>query len=112
MQRSGGSPSWDIRVQDGVPGTSPYTFIDGTDFNSSAGTARAVDIPTGISATGAATGTRASAPFAILDTIYTAMQTDPGRTANANFPTLDRRLGRAELTALSFPAAAASTSPC
>jgi hypothetical protein len=88
LQRGGALPNWDIRVQDGTAGNSPYTFIDGTDFNSSAGAARAIDIPTGVDATGDATGTRASAPFAILDTLYTAVQTILGVAPSANFPAL------------------------
>jgi hypothetical protein len=82
-----GSPSWDIRVQDGLTGNSPYSFTDGP-FNSASGVTRNIDIPTGISSTGTATGPRASGPFAALDTVYTAMQTILSAAPATNFPTL------------------------
>jgi hypothetical protein len=81
-------PRWDVRVQDGTSGTNPYTFTDPASFNSSAGTAHNVAIPTGISAAGVATGTRASAPFAILDTVYQGIQTIVGVAPTSNFPAL------------------------
>src|SRR5882672_1765699 len=62
-------PRWDVRAQDGVAGGTPYTYSDSVTFNSSAGTAHNVAIPTGVNASGVATGTRASAPFAALDTV-------------------------------------------
>jgi hypothetical protein len=79
-------PRWNMRVQDGVAGT-PYSF-DSPTINSGAGATRNVDIPTGINASGQATGTRASAPFAILDTINAAMQTILGAAPTTNFPAL------------------------
>jgi hypothetical protein len=42
----------------------------------------------GINAAGAATGTRASAPFAILDTVYQGIQTVIGVASTTNFPAL------------------------
>jgi hypothetical protein len=66
-------PHWDVRVQNGLSTASPYTFISAS-FGSSTG-GLDVDIPSGLSASGAVTDVRASAPFAILDTIYTAIQT-------------------------------------
>ena len=81
-------PRWDVRVQDGTTGNNPYTFTDPCSFNSSAGTAHNVAIPTGINAAGAATGTRASAPFAILDTVYQGIQTVIGVAPTTNFPAL------------------------
>jgi hypothetical protein len=86
MQRTG-SPQWDVRVQDGVAGT-PYSYTQPGSFNSSAGTAHNVAIPTGISATGVATGTRASGPFAVLDTIYQGIQTIRGAVPTTSFPPL------------------------
>ena len=87
MQRTG-SPQWDVRVQDGVAGNSPYTFTEPGSFNSSAGTAHNVAIPTGISAAGVATGARASGPFAVLDTIYQGIQTILGAVPTTSFPAL------------------------
>jgi hypothetical protein len=80
-------PRWDVRVQNGTVANTPaYTFSDGP-FNSSVGT-RDVDIPTGISANGTASGTRGSGPFAALDTIYRAMQTVLGADPTIDFPAL------------------------
>jgi hypothetical protein len=75
-------------VQDGVAGNSPYTYTEPGSFNSSAGTAHNVPIPTGISAAGVATGTRASGPFAVLDTIYQGIQTILGALPTTSFPAL------------------------
>lgn len=86
MQRTG-TPQWDVRVQDGLAGT-PYSYTEPGSFNSSAGTAHNVAIPTGISAAGVATGARASGPFATLDTIYQGLQTILGAAPSTNFPAL------------------------
>jgi len=80
-------PRWNVRVQDGTGSTlTPYRYT-GSAINSTNGNGD-VNIPLGISATGAATGTRASGPFAILDTIYTALQAAITAMPAANFPTL------------------------
>jgi hypothetical protein len=83
-----GSPQWDVRVQDGVPGTNPYSYTEPGSFSSGAGIAHNVAIPTGINAAGVATGTRASGPFAVLDTIYQGIQTILGVAPSTNFPML------------------------
>jgi hypothetical protein len=80
-------PRWDVRAQDGVAGTT-YAYTDGVSFNSNAGTAHDVAIPTGINASGVATGARASGPFAALDTIYQGMQTIVGVAPTTDFPAL------------------------
>ncbi len=68
-------PRWDFRAQDNeAANPSPYTFTDGQTFSSSAGVPHDIDIPSGFSTTGSVTGTRASAPFAILDTVYRAVE--------------------------------------
>ncbi|HEU5138189.1 MAG TPA: PKD domain-containing protein [Steroidobacteraceae bacterium] len=84
-----GSPSWDVRVQNGlVAGTAPYMYTEPGSFNSSAGTAHNVAIPTGIDAAGVAAGARHSGPFAILDTIYQGIQTILGVAPTTAFPEL------------------------
>ncbi len=83
-----GTPQWDVRVQDGVAGSNAYTYTEPGSFNSSVGTPHNVAIPTGISAAGVATGTRASGPFAALDTIYQGIQTILGVAPSTSFPTL------------------------
>jgi hypothetical protein len=88
MQKSGPAPTWDVRVQDGIAGNSPYTHRTAA-FGSAAGVTRNIDIPTGISASGTATGaTRPSGPFAILDTVYTAQQAVIGVSPAIVFPAL------------------------
>lgn len=79
-------PRWDVRVQDGTAASSPYSYTTAS-FNSNS-TTQNIDIPTGISATGTAAGVRASGPFAILDTIYTAIQKVLTAAPAANFPAL------------------------
>jgi hypothetical protein len=89
MVRTGAAPNWNVRVGDGDSVATPtYTYTDGVTINSSAGTPRDVAIPTGINATGTATGTRASGPFAALDTIYQGMQTILSVEPAAIFPDL------------------------
>jgi hypothetical protein len=80
-------PRWDVTVRDGV-GSTPYSYTEPGGFNSSAGGAHNVAIPTGISAAGVATGTRASGPFAALDTVYQGIQTILGVAPATDFETL------------------------
>lgn len=80
-------PRWDMRAQNGAGGE-PYVHVDGAAFNSAAGVTRNVNIPTGVNADGTAGGTRASAPFAVLDTVYQAMQTILAVAPSIEFPTL------------------------
>jgi len=82
-------PRWDFRTQDAeAANPAPYTYTNGTTFNTSNGTGRNVDIPSGFNSTGAVTGTRASAPFAILDTVYQAVQLVLSVAPNTDFPEL------------------------
>jgi hypothetical protein len=81
-------PRYDVRVQNGTSsGVEPYSYTDSA-FNSSGGTTRNVDIPLNIDSTGQATGTRASGPFAILDTIYQGIQLVLSASPTLNFPAL------------------------
>jgi hypothetical protein len=81
-------PRYDVRVQNGATtGLEPYSYTDSA-FNSSGGTTRNVDIPLNISFTGQATGTRASGPFAILDSIYDGIQFVLSASPTLNFPPL------------------------
>jgi hypothetical protein len=92
MVRTGAAPTWNVRVADGNTNdpvaTPTYTYTDGVTFNTSAGTPRDIAIPTGINSSGTATGTRASGPFAALDTIYQGIQTILGVEPAAIFPAL------------------------
>ena len=82
-------PRWDVSVADAdVNADAPYTSTDGATYNSGTTTTVNHDIPSGHSPTGAVTGTRASAPFAILDTIYQGMQLVLGAAPATDFPPL------------------------
>jgi len=82
-------PHWDFRAQDAdASNPTPYTYTDGLLVNSNSGTAHNIDIPSGFSSTGTVTGTRASAPFAILDTVYQAVQLVLSVAPNTDFPEL------------------------
>jgi len=94
MLRDAGQPlpRWNFSVRDAETGDAidpeTYTYTDGQAFNSNAGTGHDIDIPSGFNSAGAVTGTRASAPFAILDTVYQAVQLVLSVAPNMNFPEL------------------------
>ncbi|MDH3374499.1 MAG: hypothetical protein OEM85_14125 [Gammaproteobacteria bacterium] len=92
-----GAPSWDVEVRDnfddsGNPpplGSRPLYVADGSLFNiGSSNASRDLTATTGWGGS-SYTGARAAAPFAILDTIYTAIQFVLSADATANFPALD-----------------------
>jgi hypothetical protein len=101
--KQAGPPGWDVEVRDNfIAGASDldvpappalatralYT-LDGTSFNTgSANVTRNLTATTGWGVN-SYTGPRTAAPFALLDTIYTAMQFVRGADANADFPPLD-----------------------
>jgi hypothetical protein len=90
MVRTGTAPSWDFSVSDlgnSTTATPPYRYTDGTPFEAGSG-ARDILIPSGFSTTGGVIGTRASAPFAILDTLYQGYQLILAAAPNAVFPPL------------------------
>jgi hypothetical protein len=80
-------PRWNFTVIDADVNTTPYTFIDGA-VDSGTGVTHDIHVPSGLNTTGAPTGTRASAPFAVLDTLYTALQTVVGVAPTTTFPAL------------------------
>ena len=82
-----GTPSWDFRVVDNVNGDALYALA-GTTFNT--GTANVTRNLHAVSGwTGAAyTATRSAAPFAILDTVYDAVQLILTAAPNTVFPAL------------------------
>jgi K319-like protein len=92
-----GTPSWNFSVRDlpatltALPNPLPATFSysDGQAFNAGSG-AHDVLIPSGFStaAAGTVTGTRASAPFAILDTLYQGVELVRSAAPNTAFPDL------------------------
>ncbi|MEE8426050.1 MAG: hypothetical protein V3S15_02120 [Woeseiaceae bacterium] len=94
-----GSPSWDVEIRDNVvdpndPNPPPLTsrplyVLDGTDFDTgSADVTRNLTATTGWG-TNSYTGTRAAAPFAILDSIHSAIQFVLTADATVSFAPLD-----------------------
>jgi hypothetical protein len=89
MSRDGSVPlpRWNFTATDLTNTTAPYSYTDGA-FNASTGVTHDMNIPSGLNSAGTVTGTRASAPFAVLDTVYTAVQTIDGVAPTTNFPAL------------------------
>lgn len=87
MLRDGSQPlpRWDVRVQNGTVPTA-YSYSSAA-FNSNVGTQN-LDIPSGIdtNGNGPAAPSRPSGPFAVLDTLYTAIHAVVGVEPAANFP--------------------------
>jgi hypothetical protein len=81
------SPSYQFVVRDVDNSAEPYTYT-GSAFNSGSGTFANLDIPSGWSTLGSSTGERASAPFAILDTVYKAYNLILSVAPTATFPVL------------------------
>lgn len=96
LKRSG-APNWDVDVRDNIDdplnplplASRPLYVVDSADFNTGgADLSRDFTATTGWDGS-AYTGNRAAAPFAILDSIYSAMQMVIGADPNATFAPLD-----------------------
>jgi hypothetical protein len=88
MLKSGTAPTWNFRVLNNTNGDALYA-LDGTAFNSGTATStRNLRATTGWGTTNY-TGTRAAAPFAILDTVYRAKELVLTAEPSAAFPDLD-----------------------
>ncbi len=84
-----GTPSWDVSVSDESQASKLVFSIDGAAFNSGASAVtRNLNASSGWDGVNYS-GARAAAPFAILDTIYDAMQLILTENSNAQFPALD-----------------------
>jgi hypothetical protein len=82
-------PRWQFRVLDIETMTAPYTYTGATFSSGAAPSVQNVDIPSGWNAaTRSPSGTRASAPFAVLDTIASARDLILSVSATAEFPPL------------------------
>ncbi|HTU68475.1 MAG TPA: hypothetical protein VMF52_21220 [Steroidobacteraceae bacterium] len=81
-------PRWDFTVvdKDHTP-NSPYEFKDAP-VNSATGATHDMNIPSGFGATRTPTGVRASGPFAVLDTVYAAVQGVLSAAPTTDFPAL------------------------
>ncbi len=97
--KPGGAQSWDVEVRDNFDTAAnrpllnqrPLYVLQGSVFNSGGvDSTRNLTATTGWStASDSYTGVRAAAPFAILDTIYTAMSFVAAADPTATFPPLD-----------------------
>lgn len=92
-----GTPAWNVEIRDNVDtsatppalGSRPMYSLDGSAFNTgSSNVVRDLTAETGWGGS-SYTGTRAAAPFAILDTIYTSMQFIVAAEPSTVFPPLD-----------------------
>ena len=84
-----GTPSWDVSVSDETQAAKLIFSMDGSAFNTtSANLIRNLNAISGWNGVNYE-AVRAAAPFAILDTIYDAMQTVLAENANTQFPLLD-----------------------
>lgn len=83
-----GTPAWHFRVLDNTASDALYAIV-GADFNSGVSAAqRNLNAPSGWGGS-SYTGTRAAAPFAILDTVYQAYSLVLGAASSAVFPDLE-----------------------
>lgn len=88
MTKSGAVPTWNFRVLNNTNGNALYA-LDGSAFDS--GTTNSTRNLRALSGWGTTsyTGTRAAAPFAILDTVYSARSLILSAAAATVFPALD-----------------------
>ena len=83
-----GTPAWHFRVLDNTASDALYAIV-GADFNSGvSATRRDLNAPSGWGGS-SYTGTRAAAPFAVLDAVYQAYKLVLTADSNAMFPDLD-----------------------
>ncbi len=88
MRKTGSAPRWHFRVLNNTNGDALYA-LDGSPFDTgTSDVTRNLHAPTGWG-TSSYTGTRAAAPFAILDTVYQAKELILSVDPNATFADLD-----------------------
>jgi hypothetical protein len=86
--KTGSAPTWNFRVLNNTNGNALYVLDGAAASSGNADSTRNLKAASGWSGT-AYTGTRAAAPFAILDTVYTARQIVVDAVATTAFPGLD-----------------------
>jgi hypothetical protein len=88
MQKTDAAPTWSFTVRDNTDSDAIWA-LDGSPFNS--GTTAVTRNLRATSGWGGSsyTGTRAAAPFAILDTVYRTKELIRGASANERFPELN-----------------------
>ena len=88
MMKAGSAPTWNFTVRNNANSDAVYA-LQGDSFNTgTTALTRNLNAPSGWGGS-SYTGTRAAAPFAILDTIYRAKQLILGASASATFPDLN-----------------------
>lgn len=88
MAKSDAAPTWNFRVLNNTNGNALYV-LDGSTFDTgTTNSTRNLRAASGWGAT-SYTGTRAAAPFAILDTLYSARSLILSAAGNTVFPALD-----------------------
>ena len=88
MQRTGTAPTWNFRVLNNTNNDAEYVLV-GTAFNvGTTNVTRDLHAPSGFSGS-SYSGTRAAAPFAILDTVYNTKQLILSAAPTSAFPPLN-----------------------
>jgi hypothetical protein len=88
MLKTGAAPTWNFTVRNNTNSDAVYV-LQGSSFNTGTGNVtRNLHAPSGWGGS-SYTGTRAAAPFAILDTVYDAKQLILGAASTAAFPSLN-----------------------
>lgn len=88
MRKVGAAPTWDFQVLNNTNGDALYTLDGSAAGSGTSNSTRNLHAPTGWGST-SYTGTRAAAPFAILDTIYKVKELVLTAKADTAFPALD-----------------------
>lgn len=88
MVKSGSAPTWNFRVLNNTNGNALYALDGSAASSGSTDSTRNLRAATGWSGN-AYTGTRAAAPFAILDTVYATRQIVVSAVTTTAFPSLD-----------------------
>jgi hypothetical protein len=89
MLRSGAAPTWNVQVLNNTNGDALYT-LESSAFSTGTTAITGRDLVAATGFSGASySGTRAAAPFAILDTIFQSQQLIVSASASTAFPALD-----------------------
>lgn len=83
-----GTPSWNFTVRDNTATEALYTLDGPSSSSGAANSTRNLAARSGWTAGSGYTGTRAAAPFAIMDAVYQSFQLVLAADANATFPEL------------------------
>lgn len=86
LARSGSGPNWDVTVRDNTQSNALYS-MESPAFSTGNGATRDLHATSGWGGS-SYTGTRIAGPFAILDTVYTAMNKVLTVAPSASFPSL------------------------